>query len=246
MVVLHGLAGESGEFAPTMAALAQQYRVVALDQRGHGRSTRRPFDVSRDAFVQDVVALIAYVSPGAPVHLAGQSMGAHTAMLVAAARPDLIDSLVLLESDAGSGSLEDAAKLGAFFASWPVPFADAAAALAFLGDSPVASAWVKSMQMRDNGLWPRFDSDVMERCIRHVMQPRWDDWISVQSRALVVYADGGMFTEAQKQEFVSRRPGTIRVDLQNASHDAHLDQFEAWMDALRGFLNVTQKVPPVP
>lgn len=237
VVILHGLAGESGEFAPTMAALAQQYRVVALDQRGHGRSTRRPADVSRDSFVQDVVALIAHVSHDSPVHLVGQSMGAHTAMLVAAARPDLIDSLVLLESDAGSGTLDDAVGLGEFFASWPVHFTDDAEALAFLGDSPIAAAWVKSLERRNDGLWPRFDADIMESCIRHVMRPRWDEWVSVRARTLVVYADGGMFTEAHKQEFVSRRPGTLRADLANASHDAHLDQLEGWIRILTRFLN---------
>lgn len=181
-----------------MAALARQHRVVALDQRGHGRSTRRPADVSRDAHVQDAVALIGHVSPDAPVHLVGQSMGAHTAMLIAAARPDLIESLVLLEGDAGSGSLDDAVGLGTFFAGWPVPFVDDAGALAFLGGSPIAAAWVKSLEPRDGGLWPRFDADIMESCIRAVMEPRWDEWVSVQARTLVVYADGGMFTEAQK------------------------------------------------
>lgn len=105
VVILHGLAGESGEFAPTMARLAQQFRAVALDQRGHGRSTRRPSDVSRRAYVQDVVSLMGHVSPDAPVHLVGQSMGAHTAMLVAAFRPDLVQSLLLLEGDAGSSAV---------------------------------------------------------------------------------------------------------------------------------------------
>ncbi|MHA7269096.1 alpha/beta fold hydrolase [Arthrobacter sp. HLT1-20] len=236
VLILHGLAGDSGEFEPTMAALVDTYRVVALDQRGHGRSTRRPVDVSRDAYVQDVVELIAQLSPDAPVRLVGQSMGAHTAMLVAASRPDLVSSLVLLEADAGSGSPAEAVALGEFFAAWPVPFADAAAAAAFLGDSPLAAAWVKSLEPRDGGLWPRFDADIMEACIRHVMRPRWDEWVSVQPRTLVVYADGGMFTEVQKREFVTRRPGTIRIDLSNASHDAHLDQFEAWIQALEGFL----------
>lgn len=42
VVFLHGLAGESGEFVPTMKALAGRFRCIALDQRGHGRSTRRP------------------------------------------------------------------------------------------------------------------------------------------------------------------------------------------------------------
>lgn len=236
VVILHGLAGESGEFVPSMNALADDYRVVALDQRGHGRSTRRPLDLSRDAFVQDVVALIEDVSRGRPVHLVGQSMGAHTAMLVAAARPDLVASLVMLEGHAGSGSTEDASALGRYFASWPVPFADEAAAREFLGELPIAGAWVAAMECRDDGLWPRFDADIMENCIRNVMEPRWDEWAAVQARTLVVYGDKGMFSEDQKAAFVGRRPGTSRIDLAGASHDAHLDQFGPWIEALRGHL----------
>src|SRR5699024_12803861 len=54
--------------------------------------------------------------------------------LTAAARPDLVDRLVMLEGHAaGSDDEEDAARLGRFFASWPVPFADVATARSYLG-----------------------------------------------------------------------------------------------------------------
>lgn len=172
VVILHGLAGESGEFAPTLAGLSQHFRVVALDQRGHGRSTRRPRDMSRRAYVQDVVALIEHVSSNKPIHLVGQSMGAQTAMLVAAKHPDLVQSLVLLEGDAGSGVSGGAEQLGMFFASWPVPFPDDAAARAFLGDSSLSNAWANALEQRSDGLWPRFDSDIMDACMRGVMEPR--------------------------------------------------------------------------
>ncbi|MDJ0314751.1 alpha/beta hydrolase [Arthrobacter sp. H35-D1] len=236
VAILHGLAGESGEFAPTMAGLAQQFRAVALDRRGHGRSTRRPSDVSRRAYVQDVVALIEHVGPDHPIHLVGQSMGAHTAMLVAAIRPDLVQSLVLLEGDAGSGASEDAVQLGTFFASWPVPFADDAAAREFLGNSSLSNAWANALERRSDGLWPRFDADIMMDCLRAVMEPRWDEWSAVEARTLVMYADNGMFTDEQKNAFLSHRPGTLRVDLEQASHDAHLDEFEQWITALKAFL----------
>lgn len=238
VVILHGLAGESGEFTPTINALAADFKVVALDQRGHGRSTRRPSDVSRDAYVQDVVALIEHVSPGKRVHLVGQSMGAHTAMLVAAASPDLVETLVLLEADAGSGSAADAAAVGRFFAGWPAPFATLEAARDFLGPSPIAVAWVNALEERDDGFRPRFDADIMESCIRNVMVPRWDEWLSVEARTLVIYADSGMFLEKQKSAFVAHRSGTLRVDLTNASHDGHLDQFGQWMYALKRHLFV--------
>ena len=86
IVILHGLAGSSREFESTARALSGR-KVILVDQRGHGFSTRRPADTSRRAFVDDVVRVLVNEEV-APVNLAGQSMGAHTAMLVAASRPD--------------------------------------------------------------------------------------------------------------------------------------------------------------
>lgn len=63
VVLLHGLAGSSCELLPTAQALPG-YRVLLVDQRGHGASTRLPNDVSRDAFVGDVVAVLEELVPG--------------------------------------------------------------------------------------------------------------------------------------------------------------------------------------
>ena len=76
------------------------YRVVAFDQRGQGRSTTEPDDLTRDAFVNDTIAVIEHADAG-PVVLVGQSMGAHTAMLTAARRPDLVSQLILIEGGLG-------------------------------------------------------------------------------------------------------------------------------------------------
>ena len=99
IVILHGLAGSTREFVATARALSPR-RVILIDQRGHGLSTRAPADTSRAAFIDDVVQVIEAESRH-PVDLVGQSMGAHTAMLVAAARPDLVHRLVLLEGNEG-------------------------------------------------------------------------------------------------------------------------------------------------
>jgi pimeloyl-ACP methyl ester carboxylesterase len=44
-LLLHGLAGTAAEWEETASWLTANHRVVALDQRGHGRSERRPADV---------------------------------------------------------------------------------------------------------------------------------------------------------------------------------------------------------
>ncbi|MFD0043939.1 alpha/beta fold hydrolase [Pseudarthrobacter scleromae] len=73
VVILHGLAGSAGEFVQTALALPE-FRTVLIDLRGHGRSTTRPGDLSREAFVADVVRVIESVV-SAPLTLIGQSLG---------------------------------------------------------------------------------------------------------------------------------------------------------------------------
>ena len=152
--------------------------------------------------------------------------------------PDLVERLVLLEGGVGSGEPEEHRALGDFFRSWPTPFVDRAAAHAFLGDGPLANAWVDDLEERSDGYVPRFDADVMVRTIEAVSTPRGAEWESIGAPVLVVYAENGMFTEEQKAEFVARAQNAIRVDLEGASHDAHLDAFDGWIAALRSFLPV--------
>ncbi len=234
VLLLHGLAGSSRELMPTAEALADRHRVLLLDQRGHGFSTRRPDDLSRDAFVADAVAVIERLAPGERVALVGQSMGAHTAFLAASHRPDLVSRLVMLEAHpAGSADPQDAADLGAFFASWPIPFADAAAARSFLGDSPLTEAWVADLEQTASGLRPRVDADVMQAVITAVHEPRWAEWENLAALTTAVFAHRGMFSPEQQAELVRRRPGTRILPLPDGTHDAHLDAFPAWLAVLR-------------
>lgn len=235
LILLHGLAGSSRELLPTARALAGDFRVLLVDQRGHGRSSRLPRDTSRRAFTDDVIRVIEELAPGGPVVLVGQSMGAHTAFLTAHRRPDLVRLLVMLEGHvAGSDRPDDSAELGAYFRSWPASFPSVADAREFLGDSALTDAWIADLEETSDGLRPRFDADVMERTIREVHEPRWTEWESLSVPTVAMFAEHGMFTAEQKDELVRRRPQTTRVDIAGATHDAHLDAFDAWIAALRG------------
>ncbi len=236
VVILHGLAGSAREFVQTALALPE-FRTVLIDLRGHGRSTTRPGDLSREAFVADVVRVVESVV-SAPVTLIGQSLGGHTAMLVAAARPDLVSRLVLLESGARGGGGDEHELLGEYFRSWPLPFASRTTAQEFLGDGPLARAWVADLQERADGLWPRFEADVMVAAIKGVAAPRWDEWESIVVPTLVVYGEHGMFAAEDMSEFCERGRRVQRVDLAGASHDSHLDAFHSWVAALRQFMGV--------
>jgi pimeloyl-ACP methyl ester carboxylesterase len=235
VVLLHGLAGAAAELRPTAAALTARFRVIAPDQRGHGHSTRRPADLSRRAFAADVAFLVAQLCGGGAVRLAGQSMGGHTAMLVAAWYPELVSRLVMLEAGVGGTAPDDdyPARLGRWFASWPRPFASRAAAVSFLGGTPTAEAWAADLEERADGFHPRFDADVMEAAIRPVAATaRWAEWAAVTAPTLLIRGGRGTCPPEEDARMRALRPEAGYAVIPDAGHDAHLDQPAAWLDLL--------------
>lgn len=242
VLLLHGLAGHAGEWEETASSLTPRHRVLALDVRGHGRSERRPADVSRAAHVADAVHVVERLQLDS-VALVGQSLGGHTALLVAAEHPQLVHALVVAE--ASPLALDDpalfAAEVGDSLARWPAPFPSREAAVAFFAgkgwSANAAEAWADGLEPDDDGLRPRFDADVMERTLREaVAQDRWEAWERIRCPALVVRGAMGTLTPEVAQAMVSRLPGTRGVELAAAGHDAHLDQPAAWCEALGRFL----------
>jgi len=120
LVLLHGITSSAAANWPSIAHWSQRgWRVIALDARGHGLSPRwQPQQLLRagQQLVDDVVEVLEYLqSAPAPAQnaaptagaseptpaaglkpiLIGHSMGAATAAVVAAQRPDLVSALVL-------------------------------------------------------------------------------------------------------------------------------------------------------
>ncbi len=92
----HGLFLTHHLFDAPVAAVAQTRRCVAYDHRGQGSSPagiRYAIDVER--VYQDAVVLIESLE-AAPCHWVGHSLGSYVGMRLAARRPDLVRSLVLL------------------------------------------------------------------------------------------------------------------------------------------------------
>jgi pimeloyl-ACP methyl ester carboxylesterase len=237
VVLVHGLAGHAGEWTTTIRHLAPRWRCLALDQRGHGRSTRRLRDLSRQAFADDVVAVLESVEIDQPAVLIGQSMGAHTALITAAGFPDRISHLVMIEGDVGSGGDAELATLRDALASWPLPFPDFEQAMAFFGgDSERGRAWADGLERRDDGLWPRWDLDVMLETMHPIFaQESWSEWEALSQPTLLVRGESGIIAQAGIEQMLAVRPQTDLVTIARAGHDVHLDQPHAWLRALDAF-----------
>jgi pimeloyl-ACP methyl ester carboxylesterase len=108
LVFAHGLLWSHQMFESQISMLSKKYRVIAYDHRGQGRSeVKGPFDM--DTVADDAIALIETLGLG-KVHFAGLSMGGFVGMRLAARRPDLVRSLILLETSANAEPVENLPK----------------------------------------------------------------------------------------------------------------------------------------
>ncbi|MFF3709459.1 alpha/beta fold hydrolase [Streptomyces phaeochromogenes] len=83
VVLSHGWSCSTAFWAAQVRDLAVDHRVIAYDQRGHGRSPASPA-CSADALADDLEAVLAAtLAPGEKAVLAGHSMGGMTLMAAA-------------------------------------------------------------------------------------------------------------------------------------------------------------------
>ncbi|MEV7236809.1 alpha/beta fold hydrolase [Streptomyces sp. NPDC051020] len=236
LLLLHGLAGHVGEWDSLANDLSSRFRVVAVDQRGHGASERHPQDVSRRAYVADAVAVVEQLDLRQPV-LVGQSMGGHTAMLTAAAHPELVRALVLIEAGPGGPNPKVPTDIGAWLDSWPTPFPSREAAVSFFGGGPVGEGWASGLEERDGAWWRRFDRNVMVRSMEeNARRSFWHEWGQVTCPTLVLLGQAGFISPEEADEMLRRRPATLAMSIPGAGHDLHLEQAETVRAALSDFL----------
>lgn len=111
IVFSHGLLWSTELFAPQIAALRERYRCIAYDHRGQGKSAAdHRHAIGMELVWQDAVALVEQLAPGERVHFAGLSMGGFVAMRMAARRPDLVATLILIETSADPEPVENIAR----------------------------------------------------------------------------------------------------------------------------------------
>jgi pimeloyl-ACP methyl ester carboxylesterase len=111
LLLLHGALTDASEFGATAPALAERFRVLMPERRGHGHTPDLPGPISYDIMAHDTVAFAETLGLG-PAHLVGHSDGANVALLVALARPDLVERLVLISANFHHDGLLDALDVG--------------------------------------------------------------------------------------------------------------------------------------
>lgn len=101
VIFLAGGLCDHRSWLPQLQSLNAQWRLVAVDPRGCGRSTvDGPYDISQQA--RDVAAVIA-TETNAPAIVVSHSMGGYAALLLNHYRPELVAALVFIDVPLAEG-----------------------------------------------------------------------------------------------------------------------------------------------
>ena len=96
IVMAHGYTQQMRMWAGQVDDLAERFRIVVYDQRGHGGSDRPPLTgYTVEALGDDLAAVLrAALPPGERAVVVGHSMGGIGVMSMAQRRPEIVDELV--------------------------------------------------------------------------------------------------------------------------------------------------------
>jgi 3-oxoadipate enol-lactonase len=130
VVLSNSLGATRGMWDPQVPPLAERYRVVTYDTRGHGESPAPAGPYVLDDLVDDLLALLDEVG-ARRAHVVGLSLGGMTGLRLAAREPERVDRLAVMCTSAKPE---------------PQGFLDRAAAVRAGGTAPiaptVASRWL--------------------------------------------------------------------------------------------------------
>ena len=105
LVFVHGGAEDGRAWQPQLAALSDEFTVVAWDEPGAGRSSDMPAHFGLADYATCLAAVIEALERG-PAHVAGLSWGGTVVLELYRDHPDLVATLILADTYAGwKGSL---------------------------------------------------------------------------------------------------------------------------------------------
>lgn len=237
IILLHGIADNGLCWTRVARDLQDSYDMIMPDARGHSR-TGGPVDgISVSMLADDVAALISALELEQP-YLFGHSMGAITAMFVAANYPELVRALVLEDPplfDVERTEQEAEARLQGARAIREMP-----------REQLIAHA------RRDNPHWAEDEvgpwADSKAEFDPGVMLLKFEvPWREILARItcplLLITGEtglGALVTAAQAKESTRLAQSGEVAYLSGAGHCIHRDRYDESMELVRDFLRRTQ------
>ena len=253
LLLLHGVTRCGADWEPLLPALAAHWKVIALDQRGHGTSPRAGSYIVTD-YIADALRFVQEETAD-PVVIFGHSLGAMVTAVVAAELPDRVRGIILEDPPfhtmgnriAGSAwqaqftGMREAARKGGSVEEITDALADI--------HLPASGGGFKRLgELRDRAslAWSaECLSQLAPEVLTPVIEGRWLDGYDfpdalsrVRCPTLLLQADpsaGGALTDADAESLMSIVPDCQHVRFLSCGHNLHRDRPEEVLQALREF-----------
>lgn len=252
LVYLHGWADTGSTFQFVVDELAAEWRVVAPDWRGFGRTLCRCSSYWFPDYIADLHELLGFYSPTDSVRLVGHSMGANVGSLYAGTMPERVDAFVNVEGFGLADSNPDDAP--GRYRSWIEGAAEAPDFSRYANFDALASRIKKrhpGMSAAATGFvareWAREEADGVVRLRadpRHklpnpVLYRRAEALAccrAVTAETLLVVGDDSSFAGHFDDAALHMFPDSKTVAIEGAGHMLHFEAPRALASAIENFL----------
>jgi pimeloyl-ACP methyl ester carboxylesterase len=228
LILTHGYSSTGEMWAGQIAPLAEHFKVITWDMRGHGRSDY-PQDqgqYSEAATVEDMAALLDTVDAPQAI-VGGLSLGGYMGLAFHATHPERTRALLII--DTGPGYKNDQARDG-----WNANAIARAERYDAQGlpDLAKASAEVRLARHRDATGLARAARGMLTQKNARVIE----SLPTVKVPAIVIVGANDTPFRAASDYMAAKIPGAKKVVIPDAGHSANIDQPQAFNAALLGFL----------
>ncbi|MBK8432837.1 MAG: alpha/beta fold hydrolase [Chloroflexi bacterium] len=236
LLLLHGLGSTSRDWAEQIAFLSQNYHVIALDVRGHGRSAKPNGPYSIPLFADDTAALLRALGHTS-AHIVGLSMGGMIGFQLAVSQPALVKSLVIINSGPEVIARTFQEKWAIFQRFLIVRLMGMRGMGQMLGKRLFPLPEQHAIQAQFVERWAENDKRAYTEAMRAIVGWSVAAQIhTIQCPVLVVAAEHDYTPLAAKEAYVANLPHAQLLVIPNSRHATSADQPEALNNAIATFL----------
>ncbi|HEY2179361.1 MAG TPA: alpha/beta hydrolase [Caulobacteraceae bacterium] len=243
LLLLHGYTGHARSWDAFAQAMTDRYRVLALDQRGHGESGWAG-DYGIGEMTADLEVFVAALGLSG-FTLLGLSMGGMVAMDYAGRAPKELAALVIVDIapeivTSGSSRIQEGQKASDVFASREEAFAAARAANPVPPEDHHRHRVDHSLMRTADGGWTwRYDRALRNPAALGRRDPEmgWRSCAAIAVPTLVIRGENSdILSPELAQRMVATIPDARLVTVVGSGHPVPLDAPEGFIEAARGFL----------
>lgn len=239
IVFSHGLLWSGKMFAAQVEELKSRYRVITYDHRGQGRSEVTEGGYDMDTLSKDALGLLNALE-AVPCHFVGLSMGSFTGMRLAARHPEVITSLVLMETSAQPEPAENVPRyrmlnmVVKLLGVWAVKGAVMKIMFGrkFLQDKGrkgLRRQWEKELASNNKTITRAVEGVISRQGVE-------DELKQIECPTLVMVGDGDVATVPAKARYIQQHiPGATLLIIPGAGHSATVEEPEFVNKALEDF-----------